>query len=374
MLGVAAIVLTMTAGRVADAASPPAPTATPAAQPAVPAARSVTPARADAAIDAFDRAFYVERGGRGYFLTTTASRDRYAVFWRTAEMIEMVEDAAERSSDGAYRHMVTELTRGVAQRFGGTWTGRRYNDDVMWMVLAFERASRITGDTRLRDVARRNFDATFARGWSGDFGGGLWWTTDRHEKNACVNAPAAIAALRLAESTHQDAYLRKAERLYAWVRTNLYDEGSGAVYDHVWHDGGHVSVDRATYTYNQGTFAGAARLLSQATGDPRYWDDARDALAYARDRMGSGGLLPGEGGGDGGGFKGILARYAGDYLRHDTTRAYEDWMALNGDAAWSCRDPRGLMGQDWSRRTDGGELRAFDASSAVALLQQLRGR
>jgi predicted alpha-1,6-mannanase (GH76 family) len=327
-------------------------------------------------MDAFDRAFYVVRGGRGFFRTTTASRNRYAAFWRTAEMIEMVEDAAERSGDQTYSRMVAELARGVSYRFGGTWTGRRYNDDIMWMVLAFDRAWRLSGDARLRAAAKRNFDAAFSRGWSPDFGGGLWWTTDEAEKNTCVNAPAAIAALRLYRSLRRRSYLHKARRLYGWVREHLYDERTGAVYDHVFRDDdGSAAVDRRTYTYNQGTFAGAARLLARETGDAAYLHDARVALAYARDAMGSDGVLPDEGdGGDGGGFKGILARYAGDYLRHDTTREYEDWMAHNGDVAWSHRDGRGLMGQDWSSQTDGGELHSFDASSGVALLQQLRGR
>ncbi|HTX69233.1 MAG TPA: hypothetical protein VMH50_08810 [Thermoleophilia bacterium] len=35
---------------------------------------------------------------------------------------------------------------------------------------------------------------------------------------------------------------------------------------------------------------------------------------------------------------------------------------------------RGLMGQDWGRPTTRGALTAFDASSAVVLLQQLRCR
>lgn len=386
LLGVVALTASMPPGRAAGAATPPHSPSAPASAAASAASiqpspspsplRRVTAARADAAIDAFDRSFYVVRDGRGFFRTTTASRTRFAAFWRTAEMIEMVEDAAERSGAGSYRRMVSELARGVSYRWGARWTGRRYNDDIMWMVLAFERAYRLTGDTRLRDLARRNFDAAYARGWSADFGGGLWWTTDRAEKNACVNAPAAIAALRLSQSLHEPSYLRKATRIFAWTRTHLYDEGTGAVYDHVYRgEDGSAAVDRATYTYNQGTFAGAARLLSRATGDPKSWDDARGALGYARDHLGAGGLLPDEGaGGDGGGFKGILARYAGDYLRHDTTREYEGWMAGNGEAAWSHRDGRGLMDQDWGRQTRGGELHAFDASSAVVLLQQLRGR
>jgi predicted alpha-1,6-mannanase (GH76 family) len=394
LLGLAAVVVTMAPGGPGAAAAPAgdvgqptspvvessSPTASPA--PPGPAAVAVWPsatpsrvaaARADAAMRAFDRAFYVVRDGSGFFRATTAPGARFVAFWRTAEMIEMVEDAAERSGDRTYARMVTELTRGVSRRFGGRWTGRGFNDDIMWMVLAFERAYRLTGDPRLRATARRNFDATFSRGWSGDLGGGLWWTTDRSEKNACINAPAAIAAVRLAESLHRASYLRKAKRLYAWVRDNLYDEETGAVYDHVAREGGHAVVDTTTYTYNQGTFAGAARLLSRATGKVSYQDDAREALGYASGHMSTDGVLPGEGdGGDGGGFKGILARYAGDYLRHDATRAYEGWIARNAELAWSHRDARGLMGQDWSRPTGSGKIHAFDASAAVVLLQQLR--
>jgi predicted alpha-1,6-mannanase (GH76 family) len=360
----------------AVASAEPSPAVTASAQPFTAAAsREVTAARADAAMNAFDRAFYLEQDGRGYFRRATGS-STYASFWRSAEMIELVEDAADRSGSSVYDRMVVELARGVTHRFGGVWTRhRRYNDDVMWMVLAFERASRITGDARFRHIAKLNFDTVFARGWSGDFGGGLWWTTDRREKNTCVNAPAAIAAVRLSRALHDGSYLRKAVRLYTWTRTHLYDDATGAVYDHVTRDAGQTVVDRSTYTYNQGTFAGAAGLLSRATGDAAYGREAHDAMGYARDALTTDGVLTGEGdGGDGGGFKGIFARYAGDYLRHDPSREYEDWLGVNADAAWSHRDSRGLMGQDWTRQTTDGELHAFDASSAVVLLPQLRGR
>jgi predicted alpha-1,6-mannanase (GH76 family) len=343
--------------------------------PASSAARRVTAARATAVMDAFDRAFYVEHDGRGFFRASTTSGG-YAAFWRTAEMIELVEDAADRSGDPAYARMAGELTRGVFLRWGGHWTvHRRYNDDVMWMVLAFVRASAITGDEQLRDVAKRNFDAVFARAWSADLGGGLWWTSDRREKNTCVNAPAAIAAVRLSRALGDPGYLAKARRLYAWVRRHLYDSQTGAVYDHIFKDDdGQTVVDRATYSYNQGTFAGAGSELFRATHDSAYLGDAGGAIAFTRSDLTKGGVLHGEGGGDGGGFKGIFARYAGDYLRHDPARTYEGWLAQNADAAWSHRNTRGLMGQDWAQPTPDGELRAFDASSAVVLFEELRGR
>jgi len=402
LLGLAALSVAMMSGGPAGAAAPsppaspsaasaaplasPASTAGPTASPASTAGsasrpaptaadRGVTAARAAAVMDAFDRAFYVERDGRGFIRASTTTSG-YAGFWRTAEMIELVEDAADRSGNGVYAHMVGELTRGVFLRWGGRWAAhRRYNDDVMWMVLAFVRASAITGDQQLRDVANRNFDAVFARAWSADLGGGLWWTSDRHEKNTCVNAPAAIAAVRLSRALRDPGYLAKAKRLYAWVRRHLYDSETGAVYDHVFKDDdGQTVVDRATYTYNQGTFTGAGSELYRATHDAAYLDDAGGAMAFTRSDLTKDGVLHGEGGGDGGGFKGIFARYAGDYLRHDPTRTYEDWLAQNADAAWSHRNARDLMGQDWAAPTPKGELRAFDASSAVVLFQQLRGR
>ena len=306
--------------------APPTPAPSPASPAPTPSATatpvSVTVARANAALNAFDRAFYIEDGGRASFRRVTGS-GTLANFWRSAEMIELVEDAADRSGSSVYDQMVAELIRGVSHRFGSTWTlHRRYNDDVMWMVLAFERASLVTGDVRLRDIARRNFDAVFARGWSSDFGGGLWWTTDRHEKNTCINAPAAIAAAWLSRALHDPSYLRKAVRLYAWTRSHLYDGATGAVYDHVTRDGGATVVDRSTYTYNQGTFAGAAGLLQRATGDARLRASRRTTRSgYARDNLTQDGVLAGEGdGGDGGGFKGVFARYAGDYLRHDPSR------------------------------------------------------
>ena len=352
------------------------PAATPAAQAPLAASRprGVTAAQATTSLDSFDRVFYVVQSDRGYFRRSAGS-STYAPFWRTAEMIEMVEDAAQLSGSSTYRRMVGQLTRGVTHRFGTCWTRNRiYNDDVMWMVLAFERASSITGSTSLRTIARSNFDATYARGWSGAFGGGIWWTTDKDEKNACVNAPAALAALGLSQSLHQKSYLTKAEQLFGWVRSHLYNAGTGAVYDHLSSSGGQTAVDRDTYTYNQGTFAGAARRLSSATGDGSYQSEAHDALEYAKDQMTTpDGILRAEGdGGDGGGFKGVLVRYAGDYDRHDSTHEYHDWLSHNGDVAWSDRDDQGLIGEDWTRQTDATGMAAFDASSAVVLLQQLR--
>ena len=366
----------MTAVSAAPSASaaPPAPTLSTspsasagtgpiAGQAASPA--STAAARARAAIDAFDRAFYRCKGGKAVFAQTTAGGT--AQFWRQAEMLEMVEDAYQRSHSSTYRRMIGELHAGITARFGRDWLHDPYNDDVMWMVIAWLRAYELTGDRSYRDQARREFDGVYARAHDAALGGGLWWTTGRHEKNACVNGPAAIAACLLARDLHSPAYLRKARALFAWLAATLYDPNDGAVYDKVSRDG---TVDRATYTYNQGTFIGAADLLGRATGLSSYRRRATLTLQFTHDRLTVGGILISEGsGGSGGGFKGIFARWASRFVVHDGLTSYKTWLDENADTAWSQRDARGLIGEDWSRPTPSGTLHSLDCSSAVALLQ-----
>ncbi len=340
------------------------------------AAASITGSQADAALNAFNLAFYTEQNGVGTYRATDTSASR-PVFWRTAELMEMVEDAYQRSGRPMYKRMVAELRRGVAARFGGNWTKlRKYNDDVMWMVIAFVRAYQITGDTSCRTAAKRNVDATYARAWSSDLGGGLWWTTDCDVKNACVNAPAAIAAYDLYKATGKRSYLTKAERLYGWLRNTLYNPTTGAVEDHVTLGaGGVATVDPSTYTYNQGSFIGAADALYGVTHNSAYYTDAQLALEYAEDYLTSDDILRTEGRRqDGGGFKGIFARYAVAFTRNHDITVFDPWFLENALAALSHQNAAGLMDEDWSQPTASSPLYAFDCSSAVVLLQQIGAR
>jgi predicted alpha-1,6-mannanase (GH76 family) len=356
-----------TASPTASAASPSA-TASPTAS----AAPATHPDAADAdhAMDAFNDAFYMASAAGGRYRVKQGSA-KVAVFWRSAELLEMAEDAAQSSHKAAYRRMIPALEQGFLSRFGRSWQWRRYNDDIMWMVIASVRAYDISGRRAYLDLARRNFDATYARAWSGDFGGGLWWTTDRQEKNACVNAPGSIAASLLYERTHNAAYLTRAKRLYSWVRSHLYEADKGRVNDHVSRaPSGVAVVDRGVYTYNQGTFLGAADLLHGITGKAAYLTDARRAIDFARSSLTDDGVLRDEGAAaDGGGFKGIFARYAVRFTRRHRIGDYDDWFRQNAQAAWTSRNGAGLIGHDWTSPTGGASLAAFDCSSAVVLLQ-----
>jgi predicted alpha-1,6-mannanase (GH76 family) len=333
---------------------------------------------AEVALGSFNTTFYKALGGGlGIYTRSTADRRR-TVFWTSAELIEMVEDACQRTGAPVYKQMLVALMNGFVSAHGTDWAVRTWNDDIMWAIIASARAYQITGDTSYRDMAMLNFDQTYARAWSADLGGGLWWTTQRTEKNTTTNGPGAIAACLLYQTSHDPKYLREAEGLYAWERKYLFDPATGQVFDNIRSAAGSPGYTRAPwkFTYNQGTVIGAADLLFKITGKRGYYSDALRALTYTRSDLTVGGILQREGNGKGdtGGFKGIFARWAVGFTRDNHITAFDAWLRQNADTAWAHRNGSGLVGDDWAQQTSGAAtLGSLDCSSAVVLLLALQG-
>ena len=221
----------------------------------------MTVARATAVMDAFDRAFYVEHDGRA---GSSARRPRPAATRRSgarprgSSWSRMLPIRGR--ADPAYARMVGELTRGGLPAVGRAVDGpsplqrRRGLDGPRLRARPPRSPATSSCATSPGGTSTPCSPAPGAPTSAAASGG----RPTRPGKNACVNAPAAIAAARLSRALGDPGYLAKAKRLYAWVRRRLYDSQTGAVYDHVFKDGGgQAVVDRATYTYNQGTFTGA---------------------------------------------------------------------------------------------------------------------
>ncbi len=324
-----------------------------------------TAADADAAINKFNDAFYTGSGSNRYYKndTTGGGPD----FWKSAEMIEMVEDAYERSGNSVYRGMINELYNGFCYYFSTNWTGNIYNDDIMWMVLACIRAYQITGNTTYLNQAKTHFDQVYSRAYDTALGGGLWWTTAKTTKNTCINCPAVIAACRLYQILGDSSYLSKAQSLYAWQLSRLWDNATGSVWDSINSSG---SINKVNFTYTQGTFIGASNLLYQITGVQSYYDNAKKALDYTRNHMTTNNILQSENGSDLSGFKGIFCRYALKFVKENgLVSTYQAWFQLNANTAWSHKDSRGLMDQNWAVQTGSGVLQSWSCSSAVVLMQ-----
>src|SRR5439155_19495139 len=69
------------------------------------------------------------------------------------------------------------------------------------------------------------------------------------------------------------------------------------------------SMVRAQYTYCQGVVIGLDVELAVRTKDPEHAQRVHRLVAAVRDNMARDGVIKGAGGGDGGLFNGILARY-----------------------------------------------------------------
>jgi predicted alpha-1,6-mannanase (GH76 family) len=323
-------------------------------------ARAFTAADADAIFDAHAKAFYRVEDGKAWFRESTDGGK--VSYWMRAEQMEMVLDAYERTKKPELLEMFANLFLGFVADHGATWEKNPFNDDIMWMVIACVRAHLLSENAEFLKAARTNFDLCYERAVSPDLGGGLWWKTDKRSKNACVNGPAAIAAFLLGKATGEEAYTKKAKELFLWERATLFDPMTGRVSDNIRANG---RVGRASFTYNQGTFVGAAHLLG-------YPDDARLAASYTMNQLCRDGYLPAAGEkGDGGGFNGIAVRWIARFVKERGEHAaFEPWLRKNAEAAWQARRASdNLSWCRWPEPTPADRRYSWGCSSAVVLLQ-----
>ena len=322
-------------------------------------ALAFTATDANTIFDNYNNALYIVSSGNGYYKADTGGGR--TDFWKQAEEIEMIIDAYERSGSSVYKGMITETINGFINHFGADWTGNTFNDDILWMCIASARGYQKTGNTNFRDRAKANFDAVYSRAYDSALGGGLWWTTGKTSKNACVNGPGAIVAYLLYQIYGTSSYLTKANNIYNWERSNLFNASTGQVYDHMNADG---SLSTTALSYNSGTFVGAANFLGQTT-------DATLAADYVKNTMCSGGIFPQYGtGGDAGGFDGIGIRWIARYMKdHGLQSAYLSWLQTNANAAWDRRRTDSLSWSRWKEQTPVGTQTSFDLSSSVVALQ-----
>ncbi len=151
----------------------------------------------------------------------------------------------------------------------------RYYDDNEWVVLALLDAFEATGDKQY--ITRAESDYLFlASGEDGLLGGGLYWKeAERSSKNTCSNAPAIVAALRLARLTGKPRYRGDALRWYAW--TNQYLRDADNLYsDNIKLDG---KVDHTKYSYNSALMIRANCELYRIAKSPEYLVQAQTIAA-----------------------------------------------------------------------------------------------
>ena len=220
-------------------------------------------------------------------------------YWWQAHLLDCMLDAYQRAPTQWRRDTIAALVRGVRVRNVTGWVNDYY-DDIAWLGLALQRGATLAG---LRQpgaeqaIMRR---LRFGRGPSG----GMRWRVGDDFVNVPATGPAAIFYARRGN-------LGIATSLVNWILEHLSDPGTGLVFDgaRVNPDGSVRTVERAIYSYCQGVLLGACVELGTATGAPHWWRQADRTVHAVAEHLTDGGVLRGHGGGDGGLFTGILARY-----------------------------------------------------------------
>lgn len=270
-------------------------------------------------------------------------------YWPQAHAMDVLVDAYMRTGEKQYKNLFPLWWEGAPKfNFAGKMNPKDpwwnvFVDDMEWIVLAQIRMFECTGKNMYINKARQMYDDWIWPTWGPEdeapWYGGITWKTDvAKSKNACSNGPAALIAARLyrffnqakfKEGKAKEAYLNEAVKIYTWEKNTLFDRKTGAVYDNI-DKKGRIQKNWI-FTYNIGTFLGAAHELYLITGDKQYLDDAVLAASYVTDRMTKNGVLSDATSGDGGLFHGIFFRYFVKLINEDALEAaarkkFHDWF------------------------------------------------
>lgn len=323
---------------------------------------------ATTAFEAFNEEFLNKEANLYY---STSERNGLGSIWTQAIYWDIIMDTYLRTDKPEYYTMITDVYQGAYDQYAGfnyenteEWF---IYDDIMWWVISLSRGYEITGN----EEYLQNSIAGFERVWEGSHDpdrGGMYWDFAHSGKNACINYPTVIAAMKLYEITGDEEYFNKAKSVYEWSRNNLFQESTGRVADNSIRGNPGFS----DYTYNQGTAIGAAVELYNATGNEAYLNDANLAADYTKNVMSNDeGILPAEGDwNEQGVLKAIFARYLMKLVEDGGQDQYESWLRKNANVAWHNRDKsRDIMFRDYDVPCPKGNIQSFEASSAVGIMQ-----
>lgn len=282
-------------------------------------------------------------------------------YWWQAHLLDTLVDAQVRDPRADRVESIRRQIRGHLTRNTGRWTNNYY-DDMAWLALALERAGRLAGVEKAKALS--TLSTQLLNSWVPEDGGGIPWRKQDQFFNAPANGPAGIFLARYDN-------VRRAEQMADWIDATLIDPETHLVFDGI--KGG--SLVRAQYTYCQGVVVGLETELAVRTGDERHRRRVHRLVAAIAAEMAPEGVVMGAGGGDGGLFAGITARYLAlaanelpgdgdaDVEARETARSI---VLASAEAAWENRQivaGRPLFGAFWDREA---ELPVVGAAGAVS--------
>ena len=267
-------------------------------------------------------------------------------YWWQAHLLDTLVDAQVRDPKPERIESIRRQIRGQLTRNNGRWTNNYY-DDMAWLALALERAGRLAGVPNPKALA--TLADQLVTSWSPAEGGGIPWRKQDKFFNAPANGPAGIFLARYGT-------ISRATQMADWIDDTLIDPETHLVFDGI--KAG--SLVRAQYTYCQGVVIGLETELAVRTGESRHVTRVARLVEAIAENMAPEGVLKGAGGGDGGLFAGITARYlaqaAIELPDAASARAAARRIVLaSAAAAWDNRadvDGLPLFGAFWDRTAE----------------------
>lgn len=266
------------------------------------------------------RLWGIPRTTLGIIAWPPTTRDRLFVrwhYWWQAHYIDNLIDAAVRRPTTSRIHAIRRHLRAMRIRNISRLSANNYYDDKAWLALALQRAAN-EPKINAKLNAARDLEPLVENIFEGvdSLTGVLPWRTNETFYNVPTNGPAAILAARNGD-------IETAERLVDWTFDNLINE-DGLVMDGIHMRMAGPEPVTALHPYCQGVMLGAcvelarARRRAAGVGDEEVSDVGvkeitrihgllRAIESHMTDHDGA--INVRTGGGDGGLFNGILARY-----------------------------------------------------------------
>lgn len=318
----------------------------------------------------FNETFPYKEANRVTYLAgeDTLSGRRVAYLWPTSGIFSGVNALLKVTDDKKYAKLLEEkVFPGLENYYDAgrqpacyqsyiTQAGLsdRFYDDNVWLALDFLETYNLTQNTVYLDKSLELWRFIIS-GWNEDVGGIYWCEQKKESRNTCSNAPGAVLALKLYQSTDSTYFLDWGTRLYQWTKEYLQDSTDFLYFDNVKMDG---RVDKVKYTYNSGQMLQAAALLYKITGDENYLTDAKNiaksAISYFTEEFETPqGKTIRLFKNTGNWFNVILFRGYTELFSIDKNPEYIVVFRNNLEHLWmNGRDDHGLFSKDWTGTKD----------------------
>jgi uncharacterized protein YyaL (SSP411 family) len=218
--------------------------------------------------------------------TDTLQGKRVAYLWPTSGLFSGVNALLKATGDATYADLLgNAIIPGLENYYDGTrkpacyqsyitqaGESDRFYDDNIWLAIDFLEAFKLTSNKEYLERSKQLWEFVLS-GWDNQLRGGIYWCEQKKRtKNTCSNAPAAVLAFKLFETTRDSIFFNRGLEIYNWTKTNLQDSADYLYYDNISLEG---RLAERKYTYNTGQMLQSSAILYKLTGEEKYLDEAQ---------------------------------------------------------------------------------------------------